>query len=785
MARRHRGNIMTGTTRVNELAAHAEITTERCAARDDGRRVGASDAATAARRLGVWRGLALVRFALAMLLGSLFMAGAQAQANSVQAVSVARGSNDSQVVKISLAKPLDAEPVHFTTANPHRIVLDLADTDSSRGRLGETLQQGMLKAYNVVQAGQRTRVVLDLTGPSNYQVRRAGNQVLVVVQGAQVAPDGSVPARFAESGPKRDHQVRDVEFKRAASGEGRVIVSLSDPGVGVDIRQKGTTVHVDFLNTALPAQLRRRLDVSDFATPVQTVETVEDGKLTRMKVEARGAWDYSAYQTGEQFILEFRSLEDPRAQVLADRPRYTGEKLTLNFQNVEIRAVLQVIADFTGLNIIASDTVAGSITLRLKDVPWDQAMDIILRAKGLDKRTTGNVIWVAPRDELAAKEKLELESKQQIADLEVMTVESIPLNYLRANEAQAILQGQSVATLQGSEAVSCEAQATGVGGTTQQSATAAGTGATDQRVLSKRGSATFDLKTNTLFVQDTPSKLRAVRELLNKIDVPTRQVMIEARIVIADDSFSRDLGVKLGFKGRIGNGAAAGTSGTAENALTGAAAGSIAPVAPPLNVNLAATGALGTPASLGFAIIEGAGNAILSLEIQALELDNRGKVLSNPRVITSNQKPAVIMQGEEIPYLSGGGTTGVVPTTSFKNAVLCLLVDPQILNNDNIILDVEVTKDARGENTTAGPTIDKKRVKTSVRLADGETAVLGGIFEQTLRNDTLKVPFLGDLPVLGSLFRSNFKTDEKTELLIFLTPRILPENFAQSTRVAP
>ncbi len=715
----------------------------------------------------------LLRWATGAILG--LMAVGWAQAAALKSVNVSRGTNDSQVVKITLDVPLAGEPVHFSTTNPHRIVLDLADTRSAR--LSETLNQGVIRNYDVIQAGERTRVVLNLSGPAGYQVRQVGNQLLVVVRGEQGSPETPTPTRFAEVGPKREHAVKDVEFKRAPTGEGRIIVSLSDPGVGVDIRSRGGAVQVDFLNTALPNPLQRRLDVSDFGTPAQLVETVEQGKNTRMKVEARGSWDYSAYQTGNQFILEIRSLDDPRLQTLVDKPRYIGEKLTLNFQNVEIRAVLQVIADFTGLNIIASDTVTGSITLRLKDVPWDQALDIILRAKGLDKRVTGTVIWVAPRDELAAKEKLELEARQQIAELEPLVTESIPLNYLRANEAEGMLLGKSIAALQAGQAVSCEASATGVGGQTQTAATATGAGQAAQRVLSKRGSVTYDLKTNTLFVQDTAAKLREARELLAKVDVPTRQVMIEARVVVAEDNFSRNLGVRLGFKSQINSKrldrTPIGISTTANDAA--AVAGGSLGTTVPFNVDLTGT-SIGTPGSIGFAIIEGAGNAILGLELQALEADGRGKIVSNPRVVTSNQKPAVILQGEEIPYVT---VTNNTTTTQFRNAVLCLLVDPQILNNDNIILDVEVTKDARGASAgTSGFAINKKRVKTQVRVADGETAVLGGIFEQDIKNETNKIPLLGDLPILGHLFRDNFKQDKKTELLIFLTPRILPDNFA-------
>lgn len=716
---------------------------------------------------------ALLRWAAGALLG---LTGASlVQAAVLESIDISRGNDGSQVVKITLDSPLAGEPEHFSTSNPYRIVLDLADTRTAR--LSETVEEGVIRSYRVVQAGDRTRVVLNLYGPASYQVGRMGNQLLIVVQGEQGAAD-TTPTRFAEVGPKRDHAIRDVEFKRAPGGEGRIIVHLSDPGVGVDVSHRSDSIQVDFLNTALPDPLRRRLDVSDFGTPVQLIETAEQGKNTRMKIAAHGSWDYTAYQVGDQFILEVRSLDDPRLQTLVDKPRYTGEKLSLNFQDVEIRALLQVIADFTGLNIITSDTVSGNITLRLKDVPWDQALDIILRAKDLDKRVTGNVIWIAPRDELAAKEKQELEAKQQIADLEPLVTESIPLNYLRANEAAAILQGKSIATMQAGEAVSCEASATGVGSAQAASAaTGAGPGTEAQRVLSKRGSVTYDLKTNTLFVQDTASKLQEIRALLQKVDVPARQVMIEARIVTADASFARNLGVRLGLGARVDSkriGIAPDASGAAANAATTTNLASLATnnIDLPGNVTFAPAG--GGVGSLGFSIIEGAGNAILNLELLALEADKRGKIISSPRVVTANQKPAVILQGTEIPYQS---VSNAGAQTSFRNAVLCLLVNPQILNNDNIILDVEVTKDAPGESTTAGPAINKKRVKTQVRVANGETAMLGGIFEQDIKDETNKIPLLGDLPILGHLFRDNYKQDNKTELLIFLTPRILPDDF--------
>ncbi len=699
--------------------------------------------------------------------------------NALNAVTLAQGNNDSQVVKLVFKNSVEELPIAFTTSNPHRLVLDFPATTSALPRTSENPESGSIKNWQVVQAGERTRVVINLTGPTAYELRKDRNLVLAVLRGTGTPPGTPTPARFAETGPATAHAIRDIDFRRGKDGESRILVTLSDPGVGVDIKKQGSAIQVEFLNTSLPTPLQRRLDVADFATPAQTVETFEQGKNTRLLVMPKGKWDYSAYQAGNLFTLEVRSLEGTQADGQG-KPQYIGEKLSLNFQNVEVRSVLQVIADFTGLNIITSDTVSGNVTLRLKDVPWDQAMDIILRAKGLDKRATGNVIWIAPRDELAAKEKLELEARQQIADLEDITTEFIRLNYLRASEAQAIINGQSLSAAQSGERVSCSAQAAGVGGGATQAAAASGTG-TGQRILSKRGNTSYDSKTNTLFVQDTPSKIREVKEILASVDVPSKQVLIEARIVVADDTFSRTLGARLGIQTQTGSGVAANTRtglsssvGNATALATGTAISGISPA----NINLPATSLGPITPSIGFTLINAASHLLINLELQALEADQRGKIVSNPRVITQNQKPAVILQGQQIPYITPA-TANSPASVSFKDAFLCLLVDPQVLNNDTIILNVEVQKDAAGTaiNTGGGSAVpvETKRVKTQVRVKNGETAVLGGIFEQTMRNDTNKVPFLGDLPILGLLFRDNFKQDEKTELLIFLTPRILDD----------
>lgn len=703
-----------------------------------------------------------------------------ATGNTLSAISLARGNNDSQVVKLVFKNPVSQPPIAFSTSNPHRLVLDFPATGNTLPKVSEKLEGGAVNNWQVAQAGNRTRVVLNLNGPAAYELRHDRNVVLAVLRATPGSgSDAPVPTRFEAAIPSSTHAIRDIDFRRGKEGESRIMINLSDPGVGVDIKQQGRAIQVDFLNTSLPSPLQRRLDVADFATPAQLVETFQQGKNTRMLITPKGKWDYSAYQAGNQFTLEVRSLEGPQA-AQEGKPQYTGEKLSLNFQNVEVRAVLQVIADFTGLNIITSDTVSGNVTLRLKDVPWDQSLDIILRAKGLDKRTHGNVIWIAPREELAAKEKLELEAKKAMAELDALVTQSYRLNYVKANEVMNLLSGGSRLASNVAEDATCSPSATSIRAVdaTTQTNTQAGQINSANRILSTRGGASYDLTTNTLIVTDTADRHIAVANVIKEIDVPSKQVMIEARIVVADDKFGRSLGARLGFSGsgKVGNtGLGAGTYSTsAVNATTGLPA-----TAPAANVDLGGLSLSGSnsPSSLGISIFNASTAAILSLELQAMELDKRGKIVSNPRVVTTNLRPAVILQGEQIPYQSsvatGGGTTA---STTFKDALLCLLVAPQVLNNDAIILNVEVQKDAKGETTDAGPAINVKRVKTQVRVNNGETAVLGGIFEQTLRSDTEKVPFLGDLPVLGHLFRNDVKQDEKSELLIFLTPRVLVED---------
>ena len=691
--------------------------------------------------------------------------------NAVQSVETSTLPGGKVVVRVSLKNALAATPAGFTVGNPPRIALDLPDTGNAMGRNTVEANLGPLSSVNVVQAGTRTRLVLNLSKSVEYETRVEGKSLFIALGdiGAGSAPVNVSP-RFAEASPgAARHSIRDVDFRRGAAGEARIVTTLSDAQAGINIRQQANGVVVDFIGTELPKVLQRRMDVADFGTPVQIIETYTLGDNTRMVIQPKGGWEYSAYQTDNSFIVEVKQSDDAQKKTADGKVKYTGEKLSLNFQNVEVRSVLQVIADFTGLNIIASDTVTGSLTLRLKDVPWDQALDLIMQTKGLDKRQNGNVIWIAPKDELMAKEKQEFEAKSAVIDLEPLVTDYILLNYMRADEAKSMLYGEPGRTSASgsSSEVNCSAQAGSFSAATALQTAQNEEGKADQNVLTKRGRATYDLKTNTLIVTDTPRKIQEVRELLARLDVPARQVMIEARVVVATDGWSRDLGVKMGFRAgkdfggyRLGD-----TAGTINGDATGSGQ---------------SLGLVPGAANLAMGLLNIGNGNLLSLELLALEADNRGKVISNPRVLTSNQKPAVILNGTQIPYVTTSVADGAVQSTvTFKDAFLCLLVDPQILNNDSIILTVEVQKDSpRFAPGISEPAIDTKRIKTQVRVNNGETLVLGGIFDGEESTAVNKVPLLGDMPVFGNLFKTTNNATSKTELIIFLTPRILDERLS-------
>lgn len=680
--------------------------------------------------------------------------GALAQANTIEAINVSPQTGGKVIVRVTLKHAPASPPASFTINNPPRIAFDFPNTGSALGRATQDVSEGDLRSINVVQAGERTRLVLNLSRASGYDTQIEGRALLITLHGAAAAADpAGITTRFAQAQPgNRRHALRDIDFRRGAAGEGRVVVDLSDSGVGIDLRLQGKLIVVDFINTALPKNLERRLDVTDFGTPVQTVDAFAQGGNARLVIEPRGDWEHTAYQTDNRFIVEIKQRTEERDRI-ARGYGYTGERLSLNFQNVEVRAVLQVIADFTGLNIITSDTVTGNLTLRLKDVPWDQALDIILQSKGLDMRKTGNVVWIAPRDELATREKLALEAQQQISDLEPTRTESFQLNYQRADVFQKLLSDPN------------------------------------QRVLSKRGSAVVDARTNTLFVQDTPSRLEEVRKLIRKVDIPVRQVMIESRIVEATDSFSRSLGARLGFHdltgrgSRLGSGTGGGARFNVGGRLEDTGFHTNQTTTTPnfsndtLFVNLPAPGVGGgQPGAFSLLLFNDKGSKFLNLELSALQADNRGKIISSPRVITADQVEATIEQGTEIPYQQA--TSSGATSVAFKKATLSLKVKPQITPDDNVIMSLRVNKDSVGQNTVAGPAIDTKQIVTEVLVENGGTVVIGGIYTQEERSTTNKVPVLGDLPYVGFLFKQNLKVDDRRELLIFITPRILKETLA-------
>ncbi len=743
------------------------------------------------------------RFGWAATLGLVLCASsgaALAQTNSIDAISTTQvGPN--VVVKVTLSQPVATPPAGFAVATPPRVALDLLSTSNNLGKTTVESNQGDLRNINIVQAGDRTRLVLNLKHAMQYTTAIDGKSLLITLAPNQIETQ-AIPVQtnhFSESTPSAvgSHALRDVDFRRGPDGEGRIIVDLSDTQTGIDIKTQGQTVVVDFLNTILPDNLRRRLVVSDFGTPVQTISTFTQGDTTRMVIEPHGLWEHNAYQTDNRLVIEVKAVrEDPNKLFQGSRQGYQGERLSLNFQNVEVRALLQVIADFTNLNIITSDSVGGNLTLRLKDVPWDQALAIILQAKGLDMRKNGNVILVAPRDELATKEKLELEAKSQISDLEPLKSEVFQLNYQRADSMRAFLNGDTVP----SPTASTGAPAPPPSSSGQKNP-----------VLSKRGAASADPRTNQLFVQDIASKLEEVRQVLARLDVPSRQVLIEARVVIADDGFTRQLGNRLGYYNNsnsgdsivpgklnayiggnytsqpfyttgIGNNQAALPQGLTllPNGKCCSGTLTVQQLQPQLSTNVPfvslPAGGTPTPGSIALSLFRPGSTKFLNLELSALEQDNHGKLISSPRVVTADQVKAIIEQGTELPYQvsTSSGATSI----QFQKANLKLEVTPQITPEGNIILTVDVTDDSVGQSTPAGFAIDTKHVNTQVLVENGGTVVLGGIYELTDRNDVNKIPFFGDIPYIGYLFKQTNRTYQKTELLVFITPRVLNDKLS-------
>jgi type IV pilus assembly protein PilQ len=687
--------------------------------------------------------------------------------NAIESISANQQGNN-VVIKVAMKDAPAKLPIGFSITNPARIALDFGATENGTGKSAQDINLGDVRGVNVVQAGERTRLVLNLKRPLNYAAAIDGKSVILTVEAsggaAQALNAAGLPVHAAApaAGPQN---LRDLDFRRGANGEGRIVVDLPHSQVPVDVRQSGNQITVDFLKTALPATLRRRLDVTDFGTPVSRVTTTPQGENVRMTIEAQGNWEQSVYQSDTQLVIDVKPVKEEPNRLAQGPQGYRGEKISFNFQNVEVRAALQAVADISGLNIIASDSVSGSLTLQLKQVPWDQALDVIMQAKGLDLRKNGNVLWIAPKEELLTKEKLELEQKAQIADLEPLRSEIFQLNYQKAEAFRTVFgldQG--------------------------------GSGESRNRVLSKRGSATIDPRTNQVFVTDIASKIEDVRKLIQKVDIATKQVLVEARLVEANDGFSRNLGAKLGFADmRTIRGGDSGyqVSGNQRVAVggnlngIGQTTGQLALTQDSYNntqlVNLPASPINGVNApTIAFSLFSSAANRFLNLELSALEADGKGKIISSPRVVTEDNVAAVIEQGVELPYqqATSSGATAV----TFKKANLRLEVTPQVTPDGNVVLDVDVSKDSKGENTASGFAINNQHVKTKVMVENGGTVVLGGIYQQSESENDSKVPLFGDLPVVGHLFKTTARSTSKTELLVFITPKIVTDHLQNTAR---
>ena len=725
-----------------------------------------------------------VKYAVAAWMGcAALVSGAQAEeakatasanANAIEAINTSRNGNEI-AIKIDLNKHMASPPASFAVSNPPKVALDFLGTVNALGKNTQQVNEGDLRSLNVVQVGDKTRVVLNLVRSMNYNTRVDGNSLYVTLTPIERVNDVAAERsqRFQEANPlSTGHAVRDLVFRRGKDGEGRVVVDLSDPGTAIDIRKQGANLVVDFIKTTLPENLRRKLDVTDFATPVLAVETKPVGQNTRLTISPKGAWEHNAYQADNQFIVEVKQIvEDPNKLVQGTKIGYQGPRVSINYQNGDVRALLRLMAEELGLNAVISETVTGTTTLVLKDVPADQVIDIIFQQKGLDMRKKGNIIMIAPRDEIATREKLDFEARQQIRELEPLQTEQFALNYQKAGEVAALLAGPGGAS---------EAEA--------------GSSAS-QRILSKRGSAVADKQSNILFVSDIPTKLEEIRAFIKTIDVGARQVLIEARIVEAQDSFQREIGAKLGLtNSRASN---------LGNSHWGVVGGKLSPsqidmskvtdigvTQPTTLLTQAAMAGTNLPlpakgGNLALSLFNSSLTRILNLEIAAMEGDGLGKVVSSPRVVTANNVKAKIEDGTEIPYVtlqSSGGTS--TATVNFKAAKLSLEVVPQITPEGTVSMNLIVKKEeadwtkAVVLNGYANPPIKSSIVETNVVVDNGGTVVIGGVFITDTQRNVEKVPLLGDIPALGWLFKYRKEDSKRRELLVFITPRIISDKMS-------
>lgn len=670
--------------------------------------------------------------------------------NSITSLSASPATGGKLVLKVGLKTPLVNQPASFTINTPPRIAFDFPNTSNGLGKSVQEFGEGELRGVNIVQAGSRTRLVVNLNQMLSYDAQIDGSDLLITLQG-KIATSSMEPvttARFAEvkQGANQAHSLRDVDFRRGKNGEGRVQVDLSDTNVGIDIKQQGKTLVIDFAKTSLPGNLQRKLDVVDFGTPVQLIDAFTQGENVRLVIEPKGLWEYAAYQTDNKFIIEVKAIvEDTTKSTKASRAAYAGEKLSLNFQNISTREALNVIADFTDLNMVISDTVSGNLTLRLKEVPWDQALQIILDTRGLVQQKEGNVIMVAPREEVAARQKDALTTQRVISQLEPVQTESFPLSYARVEDVKTVLAGSVKAVL----SATSETDADGAKKTTA--------------TIDNAETIAVDTRTNTLYITATLSRLAQIREIIKKLDVPVRQVLIEARFVEATNSFNRTLGGRLGYAGPavgVGTGTQIGTTGI-NGQITSA------------NVNLpnSASGLGG----LSLSLFDATATNTLTLELTASEIDGTTKSIASPRVMTGDSMAATIKSGVQIPYaVAGNATTG--PYIAFKDATLSLVVTPKITPDEKVTMKLDVKQDTVGNVYSGVPSINNKQVTTTVLVDNGGTVVIGGVYTQDTTQSTSKIPLLGDIPILGWLFKNDNKTDTKKELLIFITPKILKDS---------
>lgn len=689
-------------------------------------------------------------FKLAALALLVWATGVQAEVagndvNSILSLSASPAEGGKLVIKVGLKNALTNQPAAFTINTPPRIAFDFPNTENGLGKSSQEFGEGDLRAVNVVQAGSRTRLVVNLSQMLSYDTQIDGNNLLITLQGKIVVGSAEPvsTARFAEAKlGAQAHSLRDVDFRRGKNGEGRVQIDLSDSNVGIDIKQQGKTLVVDFAKTNLPRNLQRKLDVVDFGTPVQLVDAFAQGDSARLVIEPKGSWEYAAYQTDNKFIIEVKPVvEDSSKSSKGGRGVFSGDKLSLNFQNISTREALNVIADFTNLNMVISDTVSGNLTLRLKDVPWDQALQIILDTRGLMQQKEGNVIMVAPREEIAARQKDALTTQRVISLLEPTQTESFPLNYAKVEDVKEVLAGY-------------QKPSTGSDSGTSSEGTKGGSAGAGSETIA------FDSRTNTLYITATLSRLSQIREIIKKLDVPVRQVLIEARFVEATRNFNRRLGGRLGY---------------GETAATSIGGGNTAQVNSVSQANLANFPA--AAGSMSVSLFNQAATKTLTLELAASELDENIKSIASPRIMTGDSTPATINSGVEIPYtIAATGTAP--PTTSFKQATLSLTVTPKITPDDKVTMKLDVKQDTVGTLYGGIPSINKKQVTTNVLVDNGGTVVIGGVYTQDTADTVNKVPLFGDIPLLGWLFKNSAKSETKKELLIFITPKILKDSLS-------